>query len=133
METGAHKRLSARPTWQPKSTKKPTDYARKYWWVAAILVPIVVALILLPQTRSNAGGFPAMSLDSHDLNLTDRTVIEGEYRSKTGQDLPADVRQRLQQAQSLIEQRRFDEGLPLLRQAAENLQLPSLFGELGTA
>src|SRR5262245_5561737 len=134
METGAQKRMSARPTWQPKSTKKPTDYARKYWWVAAIVVPIVVALIgLIPQSGSKAGGLSAITLDSHDLNLTNITVIEGEYKSKTGQDLPPEVRQRLQQAQTLIEQQRFDEGLPLLRQTAESLQLPSIFGELGTA
>ena len=134
MESGAHRRMSARPTWQPKSPKKTTDHARKYWWVAAIVVPIVVALIgLIPLTRSKAGGLPTFSVDSHDLNLTDITVIEGEYKSKTGQELPAEVRQRLQQAQTLIEQRRFDEGLPLLRQTAESLQLASVFGELGTA
>jgi len=134
MESGAQKRMSARPTWQPKSTRKPKNYARKYWWVAAIIVPIVVAVIgLIPETRSNAGGLPGITLDSHDLNLTSIPVIEGEYKAKTGQELPPDVRQRLQQAQTLIEQRRFDEGLPMLRQTAESLQLASLFGELGTA
>src|SRR5262249_43245535 len=54
-------------------------------------------------------------------------------KTKTGQQLPADMRQRLQQAQTLIDQHRFDESLPMLRQTAESLQLPSLFGQLGTA
>src|SRR6185436_7434445 len=93
-----------------------------------------VALIgWMPQSRSNAGAVSAITVDSHDLHLTDITVIEAEYKAKAGQQLPPDLRQRLQQAQTLTEQQRFDESLPMLRQPAESLQLPSLFGQLGTA
>src|SRR5262245_34580172 len=119
MEAGMQKRLSARPTWQPKAAKNPKNYARKYWWVAAIVVPIAVALIgWIPQSGSNAGGLPTITVDSRDLQLTNIAVIEGEYKSKTGQQFAPEVRQRLQQVQTLIEQHRFDDGLPILRQTA---------------
>ena len=110
--------------------------SKKYWWAAAIAVPVLVATInIVPsllKKESPTTNIDAHS-DSHDINFQQINIIEREYTRKTGQPLPADLRQQLEQAQQLIDQKQYDQGIPLLRTVAEKAPVPSVLTNLGNA
>jgi hypothetical protein len=65
------------PTGEPDSRKaprsKPVDMAKKYWWVAAIAVPIAVAVIgVLPDLVGGSSGDTSISIGriGNDLHIT---------------------------------------------------------------
>lgn len=113
------------------------DYAKKYWWSGAIAVPVIVAGIgLIPSLldkESSSGISVSLSRDSHDVNFQQINVVEREYREKTGEALPPEVRKQIEQALQMLQQKRYDDGIPLLREAAGKVQVPSLLADLGTA
>jgi len=66
----------------------PRRYPKKYWWSVAIAVPLLIALIgIIPSLLKKESKGINISRDSHDLNFQQITVIESEYRQKTGQPL----------------------------------------------
>src|SRR5688500_11647536 len=87
---------------------------RKYWWVAAVAVPVAVALIaivpgLVPP--SGGGGVPAaattiagdnntVSFDysTHNTFVTNVSVIAREYELHTGRPLGDDLRRQIEAA-----------------------------------
>jgi hypothetical protein len=124
---------------QPGSDAKPTaaappDSAKKYWWAAAVAVPVVVAAIgIVPSLVKKESAGVNIQSDSHNVTFQQINVIEQEYQSKTGQRLPDDVRQQIQQALQLIADKRYAEGVPLLRAASERAPVASVLTDLGHA
>jgi hypothetical protein len=115
----------------PHSRSNP---AQKYWWGAAIAVPLLVAVIgIVPSLKKKDAAAININQDSHNLNFQQITVIAGEYRQKTGQPLPPDVQQQIEQALQLVKQERYEDGIPLLRAASEKAGVPSVLADLGHA
>ncbi len=120
----------------PQSSPSPESAspAKKYWWAAAVAVPLLVAVIgIIPSFKEKKAGGVNINQDSHNLNFQQITVIEGEYRQKTGQPLPPEVQQKIEQALQLLKQERYEEGIPLLRAASEKAAVPSVLADLGHA
>ncbi len=119
------------------SAGSKTDPAKKYWWALGIGVPVLVALIGIvpPLLKKESKDPPGISItrDSHDLNFQPVTVIEAEYRTKTGQQLPPELKQQIDQALQLMKQQRYGDGIPLLRAALEKAPVPSVMTDLGHA
>jgi len=131
MSAGQQPSLNPEPA--PESTKAPpVNAAAKYWWAAAIAVPLLVALIgIIPKLRKEPS---PISIDSHDqLNFQPVTVIEKEYSQKTGQPLPPDVRQQLEEALDLVKRKQYEKSIPLLRAVADKAQVPSVQMDLANA
>ena len=133
MGANAQSSLNPKPASAGPKTKR-VDAAKKYWWAAAIAVPLLGAVIgILPSLLKKESPSISISRDSHDLNIQPITVIEREYRQKTGQPLPPDVQQQIEQALQFLKQDRYEDGIPLLRAAAEKTPVPSVLTDLGHA
>jgi tetratricopeptide (TPR) repeat protein len=111
------------------------DKAKKFWWAGAVAVPLLVAGVgILPSLLGSKPSRPSINItDSHDLNFHQINLIEQEYRAKVREDLPAELRQQIQQALAYLNQGRFSDGIPILQQAVEKAPVPSLLADLGTA
>ena len=133
MSAGAQSGLSPKPG--PRRPKaKPVDPAKKYWWAAAVAVPVLVAIIAtIPSLLKKESPSVNISQDSHDLNFQPVTVIEREYQDKNGKALPPDVEQQIEQALQLLKQKRYEDGIPLLQAAAVKAPVPSVLTDLGHA
>jgi tetratricopeptide (TPR) repeat protein len=133
MGANAQSSLNPKPAPAGRKTKR-VDAVKKYWWAAAIAVPLLGAVIgILPSLLKKEAPSISISRDSHDLNFQPITVIEREYRQKTGQPLPPDVQQQIEQALQLLKQERYEDGIPLLRAAAQKAPTPSVLTDLGNA
>jgi hypothetical protein len=134
MSAGPQSSLNPEPA--PTDTKSEPG-SKKYWWAAAIAVPVLVALIgVLPSLlKKGSPGTQGINIsnDSHDVNFQQINVIEREYAQKTGQPLPPDLRQQIEQALQFMKQNRYEEGIPLLREAAQKAAVPSVLADLGHA
>jgi hypothetical protein len=131
MSAGSQPSLNPKPA-HPKT--RPANAAKKYWWAAAIAVPLLVAVIsiLPPLLKKDSQGIQ-ISQDSHDLNFQQINVVEREYLQKTGQPLPPDLRQQIEQALQFMKQERYADSIPLLRAAAEKAAVPSVLTDLAHA
>ncbi len=110
------------------------DPAKKYWWLAAVAVPVLVAIIaIVPSFLKSDSPGVTISHDSHDLNFQPVTVIEREYQEKNGKALPPEVAQQIDQALQLFKQKRYEDGIPLLQAAAVTAPVPSVLTNLGHA
>ena len=133
MSAGSQPSLNPQ-TGSPSPKTRRADAAKKYWWAAAIAVPLLVAVIsILPPLLKKESQGIQISQDSHDLNFQQINVVEQEYLQKTGQPLPPDVRQQIAQALQLLTQKRYADSIPLLRAAAEKAAVPSVLTDLGHA
>jgi hypothetical protein len=64
---------------------RPVDPAKRYWWAAAVAVPVLVATIaIVPSFLKKDSPSVKITQDSHDLNFQPVTVIEREYQEKNG-------------------------------------------------
>ncbi len=118
----------------PRMNPESASAAKKYWWAAAIAVPLLVAVIgIVPSLRKKDTAAININQDSHNLSFQQINVIEGEYRQKTGQPLPPEVQQQIEQALLLVKQERYGDGIPLLRAAAEKAAVPAVLADLGHA
>jgi hypothetical protein len=111
------------------------DKAKKFWWAGAVVVPLIAAGVgILPSLLGSKPSQPNINItDSHDLSFHQINVFEQEYRAKVGEDLPAELREQIQQALAHLNEGRFSDGIPILQQAAEKAPVPSLLADLGTA
>ncbi len=135
MAEGPQPALTPEPV-PAKPGNGPAEASKKYWWAAAIAVPVLVAAInIVPsllKKESPTANIDAHS-DSHDLKFQQINIVEREYTQKTDQPLPVDLRQQIEQASQLIDQKQHDGGIPLLRMVAEKAPVPSALTNLGNA
>jgi hypothetical protein len=114
---------------------------RKYWWVAVVAVPVVLAIIaILPGVLKSSGGSSGgtnttisgnnntVSFDysTHNTFVTNVNVIAREYELLTGRPLSGDLRQQVEAAVAAAMQRNHAASVRLFEKVAEGAQfLPS--------
>jgi tetratricopeptide (TPR) repeat protein len=105
--------------------KKPVDYSKKLWWLAAIVVPILVAVI----AKLPLGGDSPVAGTTYVTNMS---VIENEYKLIVGQPLEdSDLKQKIQRAIELGKAHDFPAASALLQEAIQRAPIPALYNNLG--
>jgi tetratricopeptide (TPR) repeat protein len=105
--------------------KRVVDYSKKYWWLAAIAVPLIVAVI---------GKYP-FKTDTPVPGTTyigSMTVIERQYQQYVGQPLTdTNVKRKFQQANELVAMSNFQDAAALVQEIAEKVPVPAVLNNLG--
>jgi len=120
------------------------DIPKKWWWVAGVAVPVVVALIaVIPQLVSTPGGkddaaeivYNEVAGNQYQGGVAYSTVnfIARQFEQTSGQPLPADVRAVLTDAMAAIDDGDFDKAIPLFEAAADTISSSGLLNNLGAA
>jgi hypothetical protein len=119
---------------------------RKYWWVAAVGVPLAVALIaIVPglfkgSAGSGAGTDSMITGDNNTVNfdysthntfVTNVNVIAREYELQTGRALGDDLRRQIEAAVNAANQNNHTESIRLLEQVAQAAPVPAIYNNLG--
>ena len=112
---------------------------QKWWWVVAIAVPILAAIItivplLFPQDTGGGDTFYVAGTQFNgDVAFNSVTVVIGQVRQISGEEMPDTVLEALRKALKFVESREFDKAIPLLESVAEAAPVPALFNNLGAA
>jgi hypothetical protein len=119
---------------------------RRYWWVAAVAVPIVVALIAIvprlftPSAETGArtdaliaGDHNTVSFDysTHNTFVTNVNVIAREYELQTGRRLGDELRRQIEAAVDAAAQNNHTESVRLLEQVVQAAPVPAIYNNLG--
>jgi hypothetical protein len=118
---------------------------RKYWWVVAVAVPVVVALIAVVPglfkpsgpgggTNTNINGnnnTVNFDYSTNNTFVTNVNVIEREYELQTGRPLGDDLRRQIESAVQAAMQNNHAESIRLLEQVAQAAPVPSIYHNLG--
>ena len=119
---------------------------RKYWWVAVVAVPVVLAIIaILPRLLESPGGASGgtnttisgnnntVSFDysTHNTFVTNVNVIAREYELLTGRPLSGDLRQQVEAALAAAMQSNHAESFRLFEKVAEGAPVPAVYNNLG--
>jgi len=119
---------------------------RKYWWVAVVAVPVVLAIIaILPGVLKSSGGSSGgtnttisgnnntVSFDysTHNTFVTNVNVIAREYELLTGRPLSGDLRQQVEAAVAAAMQSNHAESVRLFEKVAEVVPVPAVYNNLG--
>ena len=112
---------------------------KKWWWVGAIAVPLLVAIIaIVPHLlRQDKGGadtfFVAGTQFNGQVAFNSVTVVTGQVRQMSGEEMPDTMLEALRKALKFIESSEFEEAIPLLESVADAAPVPALFNNLGAA
>ena len=123
---------------------------RKYWWVVAVAVPVLVALIaivpdLLKSSSGSAGGTTStpnatitgdnntISFDysTHNTFVTNVNVIAREYELQTGRPLGDDLRAQIEAAVKAARDSNHAESIRLFEKVAAAAPVPAVYHNLG--
>ena len=120
---------------------------RKYWWLVAVAVPVVVALIAIVPSLLKSSGGPGsantatitgnnntVTFDystTHNTFVTNVNVIAREYELQTGRPLSDDLRRQIEAAVTAATQNNHAESIRLLEQVAQAAPVPAIFNNLG--
>jgi hypothetical protein len=119
---------------------------RKYWWVVAVAVPVVLALIaivptLVKRSEVSSGGTSttitgdnnAVNFDysTHNTFVTNVNVIAREYELQIGRPLSDDLKRQIESAVDAALQGNHTESIRLLEQVAEAAPVPAIYNNLG--
>ena len=117
---------------------------RKYWWVVAVAVPLLVALIaiipLLLNSGSEGGGNVTIKGDKNAINVdysthntfvTNVNVIAKEYELQTGRPLSDELRAQIEAAVNAAQANNHTESIRLLEKVAEAAPVPAIYNNLG--
>ena len=119
---------------------------RKYWWVVAVAVPVVIALIaivptLVKRSEESSGGTSttitgdnnAVNFDysTHNTFVTNVNVIAREYELQIGRPLSDDLKRQIESAVNAALQGNHTESIRLLEQVAEAAPVPAIYNNLG--
>jgi tetratricopeptide (TPR) repeat protein len=115
----------AEPAKAAISKKRLVDYSKKYWWLAAVAVPIIVAII---------GKYPFKN-DTPVPGTTyvgSITVIEHQYQQYVGQPLTdPDLISKIEHANELGAQSDFQGAAALVQEVAQRVPVPAVLNNLG--
>ncbi len=112
---------------------------KTWWWVVAIAVPLLVAIIaivpdLLFQDRGGGDTFYVAGTQFNgDVAFNSVAVVTGQVRQMSGEEMPGTVLEVLRKALKFVESREFDKAIPLLESVADAAPVPALFNNLGAA
>jgi hypothetical protein len=122
---------------------------RKYWWVVAVGVPVLVALIaiipgLLKSSSGSAGTSSTtnatitgdnntISFDysTHNTFVTNVNVIAREYELQTGRPLSDDIREQIEVALNAAKESNHAESIRLFEKVAAVAPVPAIYHNLG--
>jgi hypothetical protein len=127
---------------------------RKYWWVAAVALPLALALIAIvpalfkPSAGTGAGTNSTITgnnntaitgsnnnvsfdYSTHNTFVTNVNVIAREYELQTGRPLSDDLRRQIEAAVNAAMQSNHAESIRLLEQVAEAVPVPAIYNNLG--
>jgi hypothetical protein len=119
---------------------------RKYWWVVAVAVPVVLALIAIVPTLvkrsggSNGGTSTTITGDNNAVNfdysthntfVTNVNVIAREYELQTGRPLSDDLKRQIESAVNAAQQGNHTESIRMLEQVAQSAPVPAIYNNLG--
>jgi tetratricopeptide (TPR) repeat protein len=105
---------------------KKTDYQKKYWWLGAITVPIVVALI--GQLTGIINVFkppapPAGNFTTNNMYLITQVFNTGEATQ--------DAQQKIDNVIALTQSKNYADAIPLLEEVVAQYPLPAIYNNLG--
>jgi hypothetical protein len=124
---------------------------RKYWWVVAVAVPVLVAFIaIVPSLLKSSGESPAaagpsvgtisgnnntVTFDYSTRNtfVTNVNVIAREYELQTGRPLSDELRAQIQAAVNAAQANNYAESVRLFEQVAEAAPVPAIYNNIGVA
>jgi len=123
---------------------------RQYWWVVAVAVPVLVALIAIVPGLVRSSGESAsahtnttnttitgdhntVSFDysTHNTFVTNVNVIAQEYELQTGRPLSGDLRAQIEEAVKAAMASNHSESIRLLEKVAEAAPVPAVYNNLG--
>ena len=117
---------------------------RKYWWVVAVALPVLLALIsivpnLLKSSGGSGGGINTtftgnnntVDYSTHNTFVTNVNVFAREYELLTGLPLGDDLRRQIESAVDAAKQNNHTESIRLLEQVAEAAPVPAVYNNLG--
>ena len=122
---------------------------RKYWWVVAVAVPVLVAVIaivpgLLRSSSAAAGdgntanttitgnnNTVSFDYSTHNTFVTNVNVIAREYELQTGRPLSDDLRAQIEAAVNTAKESNHTESIRLLEKVAEVAPVPAIYNNLG--
>ena len=108
------------------SRKKPVDYVKKYWWVGAVAVPLLLFVL--------ARVWPEKKAEPPGASITNFVTVQNEILSFTGQPLSdPDLKGLIEQALALTAKGDYRASIPLYQKAVSQAPIPSLYNNLGVA
>jgi len=128
--------------WAQEVAVADAKIPKKYWWVVAVAVPIVIALIaIVPQLRKPTGGSGGGTTITGGTNtivygtnntfITNVNVFAREYELQTGQPLSDDLRKQIEAAVAAAQQNNHAESVRLFEQVAKAAPIPAIYNNLG--
>jgi tetratricopeptide (TPR) repeat protein len=116
------------PSPRTSPPKEAIDYAKKYWWIGVIVMPLVVVAVskLWPEGKGT-GSIPGNS-------VTSIVTVKNEFLSVTGQPLndPA-LLKLIERAMEFTAKGQGAASIPLYQKALEQAPIPALYNNLGVA
>lgn len=118
--------------------KIPTKNPKKWWWLAAVAVPIAVAVINNVSDifrPGSGGGGNTTNIYGSQFNaaVTFNTINVVDQADKAGIEFSESDLETLQQAISLFQARQFNAAIPLLQSLEEVAPVPAVLNSLGEA
>jgi tetratricopeptide (TPR) repeat protein len=115
----------AEPAKAEGSRKRAGDSSKKYWWLGAVAVPIMVAIIAKYP-------FKGESPVPGTTYIGSVTVIEQQYQQYVGQPLTdPDLKSKIEQANELGAKSDFQGAAALVKEIAQKVPVPALLNNLG--
>ncbi len=118
---------------------KSIDPAKKWWWLVAVAVPIVVGVIaIVPDmlsTGTDGGGDTFRVIGTqfkHEVTFNAFHVVV-DQANQAGIELSDGELETLRQALNLAQSRQFDAAIPLLESLEEVAPVPAVLNNLGAA
>ncbi len=118
---------------------KSIDPAKKWWWLVAVAVPIVVGVIaivpdMLSTGTDGAGGtFRVIGTQFNDEVTFNTFSVVVDQADQAGIKLSDGELETLRQALSLAQSRQFDAAIPLLESLEDVAAVPAILNNLGAA
>jgi hypothetical protein len=117
----------------------PTDMPKKWWWLVAVAVPVVLAIIaIVPDLiRSGDGGggdtFRVIGSQFNDEVTFNTFNVVVDQADQAGIELSKRELETLRQALDLVQDGRFDAAIPLLESLGEEVPVAAVLNNLGAA
>jgi tetratricopeptide (TPR) repeat protein len=117
----------------------PTDMPKKWWWLVAVAVPVVLAIIaIVPDLiRSGDGGggdtFRVIGSQFNDEVTFNTFIVVVDQADQAGIELSKRELETLRQALDLVQDGRFDAAIPLLESLGEEVPVAAVLNNLGAA
>lgn len=113
---------------------------RKYWWVIAIVTPILVAVVgIIPQLISKDEPSKPFYVEvvgtqfNGQVAFNSVTIVAEQTRQRLGTEMTEDVAEMLRKALKLAQAKNFTDAIPVFESVANAAPVPAVFNNLGAA